>query len=299
MSTELEILNYCKLRSAHDIAHQYGSIDDWQIKKKTSMKEISKIIGQKLSKDVIIGGVTLGKTFEKVTKEMITQIKKSIVKGIGNYSLTVNISTFSSTIGECFMKMLTEYPHAYDNFSRHYFKDGEDLSHLEGKILFQDVIYENEKLEHTIIAKPGEVLTKPMLARISTSGARYMSFADIVDRDATKTKEIHSIDQPESPQKSPVKAPPMLTKEQDDTTKRSRGRPQEHTESWSKVTVTLLDKQIHWLDQLAVDIRYNTKSAISRAEIIRAILAAVEESGTDLSLFRTETEIKNHLLVRN
>ena len=49
--------------------------------------------------------------------------------------------------------------------------------------------------------------------------------------------------------------------------KNTRGRPVEHKEEWSKVTVVLLDKQIHWLDQLASTIRLKTKAAISRTEL--------------------------------
>jgi len=75
-----------------------------------------------------------------------------------------------------------------------------------------------------------------------------------------------------------------------------RGRPIEHKEGWSKVTVVLLDKQIHWLDQLASTIRLNTKAAISRAELIRAAIAAIEESEIDLSNIGSEQGIKDILL---
>jgi hypothetical protein len=78
--------------------------------------------------------------------------------------------------------------------------------------------------------------------------------------------------------------------------KQSRGRPLEHKEEWTKVTVVLLDKQIHWLDKLATEIRFNTKVAISRAEILRAMINAVEESGIDLSEIISEDDIKNKLL---
>lgn len=78
-------------------------------------------------------------------------------------------------------------------------------------------------------------------------------------------------------------------------TKQSRGRPIEHKEEWSKVTVVLLDKQIHWLDQLASTIRLKTKAAISRAELIRAFIAAVESSDIDLSQLGGEFEIKKFL----
>lgn len=78
--------------------------------------------------------------------------------------------------------------------------------------------------------------------------------------------------------------------------KQARGRPIEHKEGWSKVTVVLLDKQIHWLDQLASTIRLNTKAAISRAELIRAAIAAIEESDIDLSNIGSEQGIKEVLL---
>jgi hypothetical protein len=78
-------------------------------------------------------------------------------------------------------------------------------------------------------------------------------------------------------------------------TKQMRGRPVEHKEEWSKITVVLLDKQIHWLDQLASTIRLKTKAAISRAELIRATIAAIEESGIDLSDIKTEAEAKQKI----
>ena len=78
--------------------------------------------------------------------------------------------------------------------------------------------------------------------------------------------------------------------------KQARGRPIEHKEGWSKVTVVLLDKQIHWLDQLASTIRLNTKAAISRAELIRAAIAAIEESDIELSNIGSEQGIKEVLL---
>ncbi len=86
------------------------------------------------------------------------------------------------------------------------------------------------------------------------------------------------------------------TEEETPKEKQARGRPLEHKEGWSKVTVVLLDKQIHWLDQLASTIRLNTKAAVSRAELIRAAIAAIEESEIDLSNIGSEQAIKNVLL---
>lgn len=75
----------------------------------------------------------------------------------------------------------------------------------------------------------------------------------------------------------------------------ARGRPKEHMEGWTKVTVILLDRQIHWLDKLAADIRLNTKCAVSRAEILRAMVSAAEESGLDLSQARSDGELREIL----
>lgn len=75
-----------------------------------------------------------------------------------------------------------------------------------------------------------------------------------------------------------------------------RGRPQEHDTAWSKATVVLLDKQIHWLDKLSLEIRHNTKVVMSRAEIIRAAVAAMEESCTDFTYAQSADEIKDLIL---
>ena len=47
----------------------------------------------------------------------------------------------------------------------------------------------------------------------------------------------------------------------------------------------------HWLDQLAAEIRLNTKCAVSRAEILRAMVAAVEASGISLAKTHSAEEI--------
>lgn len=86
------------------------------------------------------------------------------------------------------------------------------------------------------------------------------------------------------------------SEEQKKEKQQQRGRPQEHKETWSKITVVLLDRQIHWLDQLASTIRLNTKAAVSRAELIRAAIAAIEESEIDLTQKGNEREIKDFLL---
>src|SRR5688500_12625227 len=65
--------------------------------------------------------------------------------------------------------------------------------------------------------------------------------------------------------------------------KSNRGRPIVHTEPWAKITVVLLDRHVAYLDRLAIDIRLKHGKAISRAEIIRGLIEAAYQSGTDLS----------------
>ena len=74
-----------------------------------------------------------------------------------------------------------------------------------------------------------------------------------------------------------------------------RGRPAVHTEAWTKVTVVLLDRQIVYLDRLATDIRATTRAAISRAEIIRALIDGLAESTVDVSTIATEADLKKKI----
>jgi hypothetical protein len=70
------------------------------------------------------------------------------------------------------------------------------------------------------------------------------------------------------------------------------GHPPVHEEDWTKVTVVLLNLQIVFLDRLASDIREKTGAAIKRAEIIRALIDALVESGMDLTAAGSEAELK-------
>jgi hypothetical protein len=58
---------------------------------------------------------------------------------------------------------------------------------------------------------------------------------------------------------------------------RIEGRPRA-SEPYQKVTVTLYDRQIFSLDKVALVIRERTGQAVSRAELIRAILDAAAGS---------------------
>jgi len=74
------------------------------------------------------------------------------------------------------------------------------------------------------------------------------------------------------------------------------GRPPMHAEAYSKATVVLLNRQIVFLDRLSADIRAANGAVVKRAEIIRALIDALAESGEDVRDVRTEAELKRRLL---
>lgn len=65
-----------------------------------------------------------------------------------------------------------------------------------------------------------------------------------------------------------------------------------------KTTIALSDKQIFWLDQLASNIRLNTKNVITRTEIIRSMLSAIEQSDLDFKHVKSPLEFENMILKR-
>ena len=75
------------------------------------------------------------------------------------------------------------------------------------------------------------------------------------------------------------------------------GRPATH-EEWTKVTVVLFNRQIVFLDRLANDIRAKTGAAIRRAEILRALVDALESEGIDLNEAKSEADLKALLRAR-
>jgi hypothetical protein len=74
--------------------------------------------------------------------------------------------------------------------------------------------------------------------------------------------------------------------------KGTRGRPPIHRETWSKVSVVLFDRQIVHLDRLAIDIRGVSGKALNRAEIIRALIDGLIESGMDVRGAGSEAELR-------
>jgi hypothetical protein len=79
---------------------------------------------------------------------------------------------------------------------------------------------------------------------------------------------------------------------------RRPGRPPIHEEAWTKVTVVLFNRQIVFLDRLAANIRAQSGAAISRAQLIRALLDAVADSDVDLTSATSEADLKGTLLAR-
>ena len=74
--------------------------------------------------------------------------------------------------------------------------------------------------------------------------------------------------------------------------KAGRGRPPVHQETWSKVSVVLFDRQIVHLDRLATDIRGKSGKVINRAEIIRALIDGLIESGMDVTGSGSEADLR-------
>lgn len=79
---------------------------------------------------------------------------------------------------------------------------------------------------------------------------------------------------------------------------RRPGRPPIHDEAWTKVTVVLFNRQIVFLDRLAANIRAQSGAAISRAQLIRALLDAVTDADIDLTSSMSEADLKATLLTR-
>ena len=79
---------------------------------------------------------------------------------------------------------------------------------------------------------------------------------------------------------------------------RKPGRPPVHDEAWTKVTVVLFNRQIVFLDRLAANIRAQSGAAISRAQLIRALLDAVADADVDLTTATSETDLKATILAR-
>jgi hypothetical protein len=70
------------------------------------------------------------------------------------------------------------------------------------------------------------------------------------------------------------------------------GRPPVHHETWSKVSVVLFDRQIKHLDRLAGEIRGRSGRVLNRAEIIRALIDGLIDSGMDVTTAGSEADLR-------
>ena len=80
--------------------------------------------------------------------------------------------------------------------------------------------------------------------------------------------------------------------------KAARGRPPVHQESWSKVSVVMFDRQIVHLDRLATDIRGRSGKVLNRAEIIRALIDGLIDSGMDVTGTGSEADLRGRVARR-
>jgi hypothetical protein len=70
------------------------------------------------------------------------------------------------------------------------------------------------------------------------------------------------------------------------------GRPPVHSETWSKVSVVLFDRQIVQLDRLGSDRRSRAGKPLNRAEIIRALIDGLFDSGMDITTAASESDLR-------
>ena len=75
-------------------------------------------------------------------------------------------------------------------------------------------------------------------------------------------------------------------------TKPGPGRPPVHSESWSKVSVVLFDRQISHLDRMAGDTGARNGKMFNRAEIIRALIDGLIDSGMDITSAGSEADLR-------
>ena len=71
-----------------------------------------------------------------------------------------------------------------------------------------------------------------------------------------------------------------------------RGRPRTHREAWTKVSVVMFERQVVELDRLTATIRSKTGANLTRAEIIRALLDALNESRLDVTSIVSGAQLK-------
>jgi hypothetical protein len=87
----------------------------------------------------------------------------------------------------------------------------------------------------------------------------------------------------------------MLKRQNGSSAKRAkpaRGRPPVHQETWSKVSVVLFDRQILQLNRLTTTARVKRVKPLNRAEIIRALIDGLIDSGMDVTASGSEADLR-------
>lgn len=74
-----------------------------------------------------------------------------------------------------------------------------------------------------------------------------------------------------------------------------RGRPRTHREAWTKVSVVMFERQVLELDRLTAAIRSKTGANLTRADIIRSLLDALNESRLDVTSIVSGAQLKRLL----
>ena len=65
-----------------------------------------------------------------------------------------------------------------------------------------------------------------------------------------------------------------------------------HQETWSKVSVVLFDRQVLHLDRLTAGARGRDGKVFNRAEIIRALIDGLIDSGMDITGSGSEADLR-------
>ena len=71
--------------------------------------------------------------------------------------------------------------------------------------------------------------------------------------------------------------------------------PRTHREAWTKVSVVMFERQVLELDRLTNAIRSKTGANLTRAEVIRALLDALDESRLDVTSVVSGAHLKRML----
>jgi hypothetical protein len=74
-----------------------------------------------------------------------------------------------------------------------------------------------------------------------------------------------------------------------------RGRPPIHQEAWIKVSVVLFERQVVQLDRLTAEMRRKSGKAMTRAQIIRALIDGLISSGMDVTVHASESTLRAHI----